>query len=149
MSNAQKIASGVNLSVLMDIDMLLYIIETLRYSELIETWQSDNHVNYTTTRLTAQLHARWSSRDLPPDFDDSDLDDAVAIRPLSARPMAKDSMKKVSLRGMYSPPPAKILTKGQTDAVLAYLTPPDIQSETGRSSCSRCGRGCAPRKSRR
>jgi hypothetical protein len=29
MSDAQKTSSGVNLSVLMDIDMLLYIIETL------------------------------------------------------------------------------------------------------------------------
>jgi hypothetical protein len=43
--------------------------------------------------------------DLPPDFDDSDLDDAVPIRPVSARPKAKESMKKVRLRGMYSPTP--------------------------------------------
>ena len=43
--------------------------------------------------------------DLPADFDDVDGDEAVPTRPASARPMAKESMKKVRLRGMYSPPP--------------------------------------------
>ena len=36
--------------------------------------------------------------DLPPDFDDSDLDDAVPIRPVSARPMAKKSGPRIILR---------------------------------------------------
>jgi hypothetical protein len=43
--------------------------------------------------------------DLPPDFDDVDLDEAVPVRPVSAGPKAKESVKKVRLRGFYSPPP--------------------------------------------
>ena len=44
--------------------------------------------------------------DLPPDFDDDGLDDAVPTRPASARSMAKKAGPKVTLRGMYSPPRA-------------------------------------------
>ena len=43
--------------------------------------------------------------DLPPDFDDVDLDAAVPTRPGSTRPKAKKSVKKARLRGFYSPPP--------------------------------------------
>ena len=43
--------------------------------------------------------------DLPPDFDDVDVNEAVPTRPVSARPMPKESVKKVVLRDFYSPPP--------------------------------------------
>ena len=43
--------------------------------------------------------------DLPPDFDEVDLDDAVPTRPSSARPKAKEAVKRVRLRGFYSPSP--------------------------------------------
>jgi hypothetical protein len=43
--------------------------------------------------------------DLPVDFEDVDLDEAVPVRPAPARPMAKEFATKVRMRGLYSKPP--------------------------------------------
>jgi hypothetical protein len=61
--------------------------------------------------------------DLPPDFDEVDLIAAVPTRPAAARPMAKESVKKVVLRGSYGPPPPppqkkKVVLRG------SYSSPP-------------------------
>ncbi len=61
--------------------------------------------------------------DLPPDFDDVDLEEALPARRASARPMAKKPGAKVTLRGMYSPPPPppqkkKVVLRG------SYSPPP-------------------------
>jgi len=82
--------------------------------------------------------------DLPPDFDDSDLDEAMPVRPVSARstiasssakshphqvrqgPMAKESGKKVRLQAMRSPPPPPPQKKRR---VLALRNPPPPPAE--------------------
>ena len=72
--------------------------------------------------LPAPVVASPEFDDLPPDFDDVDLDEAVPTRPASARAMAKESVKKVVLRGTYRPLPpstrSKVVLRG------TYTPPP-------------------------
>ena len=70
-------------------------------------------------------------KDLPPDFDVSDLDEVAPTRSVSASPTAKKPGAKVTLRGMYSPPPPPPAKKIILRA-LRRPPPPPPRLPTGR-----------------
>jgi hypothetical protein len=65
--------------------------------------------------------------DLPPDFDDSDLDEAVPTRPSSARPKAKEAVKRVRLRGFYSPSPPPPVKRVRLRGFYSPSPPPPVK----------------------
>ncbi len=64
--------------------------------------------------------------DLPPDFDDVDLDEAVPTSPVSARPTAKEAVKGVRLRGTYTPPSPPPVNRVRLRGTYTPPSPPPV-----------------------